>query len=252
MANQKVDILGVPFSKLSMEQTVRLVSEVIEKDQQKPFHIITANPEIVMGAQTEPLLKKITEEADLITPDGIGIVLASRWKNDPVYERVAGYDLLLKLLEEGNLFGWSFYILGSSEEVNQLATDKIKEQYPNAVIAGRHNGFFRGKEEELIRDINEAKPDVLVVALGAPRQEKWIFEHKGELHTKVAIGVGGSLDVIAGAVKRAPIVWQKLNLEWLYRLVSQPSRWRRQLALPQFAVKAFLESRRDIQNPRKK
>ncbi|RXT04513.1 WecB/TagA/CpsF family glycosyltransferase [Ammoniphilus sp. CFH 90114] len=242
--NNKVNILGVPFSKLTMQETVDLIKGKVASPGDRPFHVITANPEFVMGTLEDPELKKISEDTDLITPDGIGIVMASRWNNDPVAERVAGYDLLLRLLEEGNRQQWSFYFLGSSEEVNQLATDKIKERYPNLIVAGRHNGFFMDKEEEVITEINEAKPNFLIVALGAPRQEKWIYQNKHRLHTNIAVGVGGSLDVIAGKVKRAPVIWQKLNLEWLYRLISQPTRWKRQLALPKFAMKAYFSAKK--------
>ncbi|RKD22078.1 N-acetylmannosaminyltransferase [Ammoniphilus oxalaticus] len=241
---KRVTILGVSFSKLNMEETLNKLTNVVASDSNKPYHVITANPEIVVGADQDPDLKQITDQADLITPDGIGIVIASRWQGDPVAERVAGYDLLLNLLERGNELGWSFFFLGTSEEANQEATAIIHERYPNLIIAGRHHGFFKDKEAELIEQINEARPDVLVVALGAPRQEQWIFKQKENLHTKIAIGVGGSLDVIAGKVKRAPIFWQKLNLEWFYRLVMQPTRWKRQLALPKFAIKAYFEAKR--------
>lgn len=240
---KQVNILGVSFSKLNMKETLDTLTDVVESKRDHVFHVITANPEIVIGAKQDPKLKQITDAANLITPDGIGIVMASRWKKEPVAERVAGYDLLLNLLERGNQKGWSFFFLGSSEEVNQQATDIIVEKYPNLKVAGRHHGFFKAKESELIQQINEAQPDFLIVALGAPRQEQWIFDHRDQLHTKVAIGVGGSLDVIAGKVKRAPLFWQKLNLEWLYRLLSQPTRWKRQLALPKFAIMAFFEAK---------
>lgn len=242
--NNKVNILGVPFSKLTMAETVSLIGETVEQSRDKLFHVITANPEFVMGTLDDPELKKISEDTELITPDGIGIVMAAKWNGEPVAERVAGYDLLLRLLEEGDHQRWSFYFLGSSEEVSRLATDKILERYPNVRIAGRHNGFFKEKEAEIIAQINDAKPDFLIVALGAPRQEKWIYENKHRLHTKVAVGVGGSLDVIAGKVKRAPAIWQKLNLEWFYRLLIQPSRWKRQLALPKFAIRAYFAAKK--------
>lgn len=240
---KKVRILGVSFSKMSMRETLDTLSNVIESKRDGLYHVITANPEIVIGANQDSNLKQITDGANLITPDGIGIVMASRWKKDPVMERVAGYDLLLNLLEEGNSKGWSFFFLGSSEEVNQEAVHIIAQKYPNLTIAGRHHGFFKGMEDELIHQINEAQPDFLIVALGAPRQEQWIFEYKSRLQAKVAMGVGGSLDVIAGKVRRAPLFWQKLNLEWLYRLLSQPTRWKRQLALPKFAIMAFIEAK---------
>ncbi|ERI91985.1 glycosyltransferase, WecB/TagA/CpsF family [Clostridiales bacterium oral taxon 876 str. F0540] len=238
-----VKILGVPFNRVTMEETVSKVKKEINSDREKPYHIITGNPEIVVSYKKEKALQDIINDTDLITPDGIGIILASRWKRDALPERVAGYDLLINVLKEGDKKKWSFYFLGADEDTNRKAVENIKEKYPNVVILGRHNGFFNGEEEEkIISEITTTQPDILVVALGAPRAEKWIYRNKSKLNTKVTFGVGGSLDVIAGKVKRAPLIWQKLNLEWFYRLICQPSRWRRQLVLPVFACKAFGEA----------
>ncbi len=240
-----VHILGVPISKRTMAQTVRLLEEQIDKPCSRPFHLITANPEIVMKHQKDEQLQNIVREADLVTADGVGILLASRWKGTAIAERVTGYDLLIQLLHTGNRKGWSFYFLGSDEETNKTAVENIKKKFPNVQIAGRHHGFFNKDEEEnLLNDIETAQPDVLAVALGAPFAEKWIYAHKPRLKTKVAFGVGGSLDVVAGKARRAPLIWQRLQLEWLYRLLSQPSRWRRQRILPVFAYKAFMDRNR--------
>ncbi|TBL71071.1 WecB/TagA/CpsF family glycosyltransferase [Paenibacillus thalictri] len=245
-AREVVRILGVPFSKLSFRETVDLLKQKASSEREdKPFHLITANPEIVMKYQEDLELQQIMQEAGIITPDGIGIVLASRWRGQPIAERVTGYELLLELLELGSRDGLSFYFLGADEETSRMACEIIRRDYPGVRIVGRQNGFF-GPDEELgiVEHIGTTEPDFLIVAMGAPRAEQLIFRYKAKLNAKVAMGVGGSLDVIAGKVKRAPEAWQRLNLEWLYRLLSQPSRWRRQLTLPVFAVKAYFEGRR--------
>jgi N-acetylglucosaminyldiphosphoundecaprenol N-acetyl-beta-D-mannosaminyltransferase len=246
MNRKTTSIRGVPFSNLTLEQTLAHLAELMEEHRSLPYHLITANPEIVMKHQDDPELQKIIREADLITPDGVGIVLASKWQGEPIAERVTGYDLLIGLLEEGNRRGWSFYFLGADEITNKLAAAKIKQQYEQVRIAGRHHGFFTSEEEAaIVAEIEAAGPDILVVALGAPGAEKWISRNKPRLRSKLAFGVGGSLDIIAGKVKRAPVFWQRLNLEWLHRLLSQPSRWRRQLILPVFAYKVLTESKRE-------
>ncbi|MFC4812827.1 WecB/TagA/CpsF family glycosyltransferase [Paenibacillus sp. GCM10023250] len=243
-----VNILGVPFSKMTLTDTVKLIQAKLAADtraEAKPFHLITANPEIVMAAKGQPELRRIVDEADLITPDGIGVVLAAKWQGTHIPERVTGYDMLIRLLEGAAARGFSLYVLGADEETNAMAADIIQAKYPGVEIAGRHNGFFKGDQEnEIVADIGRKRPDLLIVALGAPNAEKWIYKHKSRLNAKVAFGVGGSLDVIAGKVKRAPVIWQKLNVEWLYRLLKQPSRWRRQLVLPKFALTILTTRRR--------
>lgn len=158
-------------------------------------------------------------------------------------ERVTGYDLFLECLEVGNQKGWSFYLLGSDEEVNSKAVEYIIENYSNIKIAGRNNGYFKNEEEDkIVHDINDSKPDILIVALGSPLADKWIYKHKSELNTKVVFGVGGTLDVITGKVKPTPQIWKKLNLEWLHRRITQPSRKERQKKLKVFAYRAVVET----------
>jgi N-acetylglucosaminyldiphosphoundecaprenol N-acetyl-beta-D-mannosaminyltransferase len=244
-----VNILGIPFSKLTLDETVLLLCDHIQNEKPKLFHLITANPEITITHQKDKLLQTIVSEADLITPDGIGIVLASKRKGDPISERVTGYDLLLRLLDKGNTFGWSFYFLGTDEETNSKAVETIRRLYPNVLIAGRHNGFFTGEEgNRILEEIHHTQPDILIVAMGAPYSDKWIHKNKFKLTAvKLVFGVGGSLDVISGKVKPAPLIWKKLNLEWLHRLLTVPvakgqqSRWRRQTALPKFVYKAIIK-----------
>ncbi|MBM7566625.1 WecB/TagA/CpsF family glycosyltransferase [Paenibacillus sacheonensis] len=245
-----VKILGVPFSRLTLSDTVKLLQGKLEGEraegaQRGLFHLITANPEIVMAANQQPRLREIVDAADLITPDGIGVVLAAKWQGTHIPERVTGYDLLIGLFEGAAVRGFSLYVVGADEETNAKAVDIIKDKYAGVNVVGRHNGYFKGNQETaLVADIGRKQPDLLIVALGAPNAEKFIYKHKNSLNAKVAFGVGGSLDVIAGKVKRAPVIWQKLNVEWLYRLLKQPSRWRRQLVLPKFALTILTTKKR--------
>ncbi|MCB2296186.1 WecB/TagA/CpsF family glycosyltransferase [Clostridium tagluense] len=226
-----------------MKETVNIIASKIDCNNQSIFNIITGNPEIVLQAQKDSQLQTIFNEADLITPDGEGIVLASRWKGQPLFERVTGVDLLLEVLKMGNKRGWSFYFLGADEEVNKKATENILAEYPNIILSGRHHGYFDNvQEEKILVDIESKRPNILIVALGAPRAEKWIYNYKNRLPVKVAFGVGGSLDIISGKTARAPQKWQQLKLEWLYRLIIQPSRLRRQMVLPIFVYKSLMEA----------
>jgi N-acetylglucosaminyldiphosphoundecaprenol N-acetyl-beta-D-mannosaminyltransferase len=154
-------------------------------------------------------------------------------------ERVAGYDLMIRLLELGNEKKLKVYLLGGREETNQKAVAHISSKYPQLQMVGSHHGFFDWEKSTVTADIKEANPDVIFVALGFPRQEQWIAKNIDQFSNGLFMGVGGSIDVLAGEVQRAPRVWQKMNLEWFYRLISQPSRWRRMLAIPRFLLQIF-------------
>lgn len=246
--NGIVSILGVPFSKLTLEETTLRLAERIQNKQDGLFHLITANPEITLASQSDGLLREIISSADLIVPDGIGIVMAARRKGEPIPERVTGYDLLLRMLEKGNELGWSFYFLGTDEITSRQAIENINTTYPQVRIAGRHHGFFTTEEEpDILADIQRSKPDILILAMGAPYSDKWLYKHKQELAgVKLVFGVGGSLDVLSGKIKPAPVLWKKLNLEWAHRLLFSPvakgqkSRWRRQSALPKFVYRTMI------------
>lgn len=233
--------MGIPVPKITMDYSVELLNNVIQQNKPELFHVVTLNPEITMSCQHDKQLRSIIDEAGLLTADGIGIVMVSRLKGNPLPERVTGCDLLIKLLETGNQNHWSFYLLGADEATSKKTSEVINRTYQNVSILGRHHGFFNELEEaKIVEDISSLRPDILVVALGAPYAERWIHKNKNKLNAKIAIGVGGSLDIIAGKVKRAPAIYRKLNIEWLFRLMNQPSRWRRQLILPRFAVRALL------------
>ncbi|MEH7082665.1 WecB/TagA/CpsF family glycosyltransferase [Neobacillus drentensis] len=237
MKTNLVTILGIDFVNKRFDQVVEdLLSRINNK--RKSF-IVTANPEIVMYAHEHSDYKKIVQSADMVVPDGYGIILASKILSTPIMERVAGYDLTVRLLEIGNKKKLKIYLLGGREETNQKAVDNIHNTYPDIQIVGRHHGFFDWEKSQVTAEIKAANPDIVFVALGFPRQEQWIAKHLDQFSHGLFMGVGGSIDVLAGEVQRAPRIWQKLNLEWFYRLISQPTRWRRMLAIPRFIIQIF-------------
>jgi len=233
-------LLGVPFAKMTMEETLQYLEQRL--DQRQPTHIITANPEIVMYGNRHPAYLNILHQAEIVVPDGIGIVIASKkWGKAAIPQRVAGFDLLVELLKLADHKGKKVFLLGASEDTNNKAFAKLQKLYPHAKLVGRHHGYFQEAEEKEILDkIKAAAPDMLFVALGFPKQEEWIAKYRDRLDGSLMMGVGGSLDVLADKVKRAPMGWQKVGLEWLYRLLQEPKRWRRMIVLPLFLLKAWL------------
>ncbi|WKA57842.1 WecB/TagA/CpsF family glycosyltransferase [Planococcus shenhongbingii] len=234
MTNKFVHILGVPFIDTTRKEFITRLQDRIEK-REKTF-VVTANPEIVMHSLQDPAYKQILGKADYITADGIGIVKAAAIVGEPLPERVSGYDMMLDLMEMANQKRQRIFFLGASETVLQETVRLVQEKYTGIHIAGHHNGFFDWTDPTLPQTIKNSEPDLVFIALGFPRQEQWIGQHIDGFDQGVFIGVGGSFDVFSGNVKRAPELWQKLNLEWFYRLVKQPSRWKRMLVLPKFAL----------------
>ena len=231
-----VPIFGIRVSKVDMKTTVSYLTEAVRK--REPHQVITANPIMVMTALENPAYMEIMKSAELVVPDGTGVVWAAKYCNEPVVERVAGFDLLHELLHQGESYNWRVYLLGSTPEVIRETASRLQTQYPLIVIAGYRDGFFGPEEDEkIISDINQSQPDLLFVARGADSQEPWIAKYKSRLNIPVMMGVGGSFDVISGKSKRAPKAFQKLRAEWLYRLLKEPTRYKRMLALPKFAVK---------------
>ncbi|CAH1193120.1 N-acetylglucosaminyldiphosphoundecaprenol N-acetyl-beta-D-mannosaminyltransferase [Paenibacillus plantiphilus] len=241
-----VSIYGIQFSKLNMQDTVQYLTQRVE--QGITTQVITGNPIMVMTGLENPDFHRVMCGADLVVPDGTGVVWAASHIGEPVTERVAGFDMMHKLLEVGQSRRWRVFLLGSSQEVIERTANKLQEQFPGIIIAGYRNGFFGPDDDaSIIQQIRESSPDLLFVARGVDTQEPWIAQHKEQLSVPVMMGVGGSFDIIAGVLKRAPRIFQKLRLEWLYRLLQQPSRFRRMFILPKFVVKVM----RDKENVRK-
>lgn len=234
-----VRIFGVSISKLDMEDSVRVLAEAVAS--RKPHQVITANPIMIMTALDDPSYMKMMKQAEFIVPDGAGAVWAARYIGEPVAERVPGIDLMHRLFEAGEEHGWRAFLLGADADTIKEAYERLRVQYPRMKFVGYHDGYFGPEQDqEIIAKIKAAEPDMLFIGRSVSTQEPWIGQYKHELRIPVMMGVGGSFDVIAGKVPRAPLVFQKLGLEWLYRLLREPSRWRRMLALPKFAWKVII------------
>jgi N-acetylglucosaminyldiphosphoundecaprenol N-acetyl-beta-D-mannosaminyltransferase len=236
-----LSILGIPVHDVTTEETLALIDEFVHK--QTPHQICTVNPEFIMTAQRDAEFKRILNHSALNLPDGIGVVWAAKRLGKPLRERVAGSDLVDLIADRAQTTGWRIFLLGAAEGVAEQAAIILRERYPQTHIVGVYAGSPRPEDEaDITARIRLSEADVLLVAYGAPKQDKWIARNIEPTGTAVAIGIGGSLDFIAGTQKRAPQWMQRLGLEWLYRLVREPWRWRRQLALPKFAW-AVLRSR---------
>lgn len=235
---EKIDVLGFKIANITKDEAVNII---IERAKEKiTTCVFTPNSEIIENFRKDEKLKSLLNEGDILTPDGIGVVIGSKILGTPLKSRCAGYDVACELLKRGEKEKLSFYFFGSKEEIGIKAKENLLKKYPNLKIAGTHSGYFN-EDEDIASIINEKNPDIVFVCLGAPKQEKWIHDNKDKLQGKVLMGLGGSLDVFAGAVKRAPDIFIKLNLEWFYRLIKQPSRFIRMLALPRFLIKVIAE-----------
>ena len=236
MPLKQVEILGVNVNSLTMAQAVEAVQQFIA--EKKVALVATANAEMLMRSTQDEELKDILNQADLVVPDGAGTVWAAGHLGEPMPERVAGFDLAQELMREAPARGDRIYFFGSAPGVADKAKAKAEELYPGIQVVGTRNGFFTEADEPgIIAEIKAARPDILLAALGVPKQEKWLKKHMQELQVPVSIGVGGTLDVTAGVMERAPLWMQKAKLEWLFRGLKQPSRAGRLLALPKFVLK---------------
>lgn len=241
---EKIDILDIPVDNVTMQEALIRISQFVAS---ATVHtVFTPNPEIIMLAQKNERFYHILKNASLVVPDGIGVVIASKIKKGTaLQERVAGYDLVQNTMKQAVDKGYRYYFLGSKPGVAKQAAKKMEEIYPGIQIVGTHDGYFKPEDNlEIVESINQSQANIVLVALGAPRQEIWIDENKHLLkHVKVLIGVGGSLDVMAGVAKRAPVIFQKIGLEWFYRLISQPTRIKRMAVLPQFMLHVMLSKK---------
>ncbi len=230
---ETVTILGVHIDKITAKDALVKAEEMVRTTGVSM--IFTPNPEIVMAGYQDPSFRDILNQADLCTPDGIGVVYASRMIKNPVPERVAGFDLTCGLLKSIAKTGEGVFLFGAKPGVAEKAKKKLEETYPGLSVVGCRDGYFKPEDEpEIIEQINQSGAKLLLVCLGAPKQEKWIYQNRDKLTVNLCMGVGGALDVFAGEVKRAPEIFIKCNLEWLYRFLKQPSRLGRFAALPKF------------------
>lgn len=238
----RINILGVPVDMIDKDAAFA----AFEEEFPKPglTMIVTPNSEIVQRASKDAELRALIASADIIIPDGVGLVYASRIIGQPLHERVTGIDFLESVIAWLEKNGKSIYFFGSKPGIAEAAADSIGQKYPDLIVAGTHNGYFSPAEEPgIVEEINASGADFLCVALGAPKQEKFISDHRHELKANAAIGVGGSLDVWAGTLRRAPEFYRKHGLEWLYRLIQEPSRIKRVSALPVFMLRVMASGR---------
>ncbi|MGN0957315.1 MAG: WecB/TagA/CpsF family glycosyltransferase [Selenomonas bovis] len=226
-----------------MGEAVARIDGFIEK--RTPVLVATANAEMLMRATHDGALRRILQGAAMVTPDGAGTVWAAHHLGHAMPERVAGYDMVQELMREAPAKHRRIFFFGSAPGVADKAKKKAEQLYPGIEIVGTRNGFFTAADEPaIIEEIKAAHPDILLAALGVPKQEKWLAKHLGELGVPVAIGVGGTFDVMAGVMKRAPRWMQRAKLEWLFRGMMQPQRAGRLLALPRFVLKVHAQKRK--------
>ncbi|MBR5157385.1 MAG: WecB/TagA/CpsF family glycosyltransferase [Clostridia bacterium] len=250
MSKGRIDILGALVDKLTMNEALNRLKVYLKES--KPHAVYTPNSEIIMRAYRDENFRKVLNSADMVVADGIGVVYASRILKDPIKERVGGFDLSGLLIKEISDGSASLYFFGGKPGVAEQAKKKLCKKYPKLNICGVADGYFDAeKEKAIIADIKEKKPDIIFVCLGVPKQEEWIFAHKSELGVKVLMGIGGSLDVYAGIVERAPEAFQKLGLEWFYRLIKEPWRIGRMMDLPKFGFTVLLKGKR-VEKPYEK
>ncbi len=247
---KKLDILGTRIDNVNMNEAVDVCHKSIVED--KKITIFTPNTEFVMMAKRDDEFRAFLNKSDLNIPDGIGVIYASKIKKNPLKEKVGGYDLTVNLLKLANENNYKFYFVGGKPGVALKASENIAKNYPNVEVVGAKDGYFKGthldmegheEEMQIIADINAKKPNVLCIGFGAKKQEKWIIKNRHKLNVNIIIGNGGSVDVLAGNVKRAPDIFIKLGLEWFYRLITDPKRIKRQLLLPQFMLKIIFSNK---------
>lgn len=223
----RIDVLGVGFDNLTLKQAVDKAAQI------KGGYVVTPNPEIVWLARQNSDLSLALQDASMVLPDGIGITYGARMLSRPLKERVPGIEFASAYIERLASENKKIFLFGAKPGVAELAAEKLREAYKGIEICGSADGYFKD-DAPIIAAINEARPDFLLVCLGAPKQEIWMREHSGKISAELMAGLGGVLDVYAGIAERAPEAWCKAGFEWLYRLLKQPSRFRRMLKIPLF------------------
>lgn len=227
----RTDVMGVGFDNVTMTEALTKARALLEGKEK--FYCVTPNPEIVYETMHNARFCEMINGASMVLPDGIGIILGAKILGTPLKEKVTGVDFAQRLLAVLAEESYTLYLLGSKPGVAELAAEKMREMQPELNICGIADGYFKD-ENAVVAAINEANPDVLFVCLGSPKQEHFMTSHLDELNCKMQIGLGGSLDAFAGTVKRAPAWMSRVGLEWFYRLIKEPRRFKRMLRLPKF------------------
>jgi len=251
--SDRINIRGVYFDNVDSEDTMERIKSFLDSDGLSVMY--TPNSEIVQFCIDDKSLYGVINSAQLIIPDGIGVVYASRILGTPLKAKVAGVETAEKVVEYASKTGKSVYIFGGakktaeSKAVCEIAADKLCEKYPGLKIAGTRDGFFTDEENDsIVEDINNSGADILFVCLGAPKQEKWIYDNRDKLKVKFAAGLGGSVNIFAGTAVRAPEFFLKHNIEWLHRLIKEPSRFVRMLNLPKFLFGTIIHRNKGCEN----
>jgi N-acetylglucosaminyldiphosphoundecaprenol N-acetyl-beta-D-mannosaminyltransferase len=229
----KLDIMGLQFDNVTMDEAIARADELTAGVS--PSYVVTPNAEIAYEALHDERLRALLNGADLMLPDGAGVVLAAKLLGTPLKGKVAGVDFADRLLGELAKKGKKLYLLGSKPGVGEAAAQKMLEKHPGLNVCGIADGYFQD-DAPVVEKINASGADVLFVCLGAPKQEIFMADHKKDLNVKMMIGLGGSLDSFAGTVKRAPKWMIRMNLEWFYRLLKEPKRFKRMLRLPKYLL----------------
>jgi N-acetylglucosaminyldiphosphoundecaprenol N-acetyl-beta-D-mannosaminyltransferase len=240
---ERVQLLDVPVSKVTNQQALALLTEFIRSGE--PHLVVTADASGVVTAARDPEFRTVVEGADLVTPDSAGILWAARRLGRPLPERVSGVDLAERLCEMAGQFGWGVFFFGAAPGVADEAARAMRARFPGLRVAGTAHGFLNEREQAALeKRICESRPEILFVAMGIPRQEKWIWSRMARLGVPVSMGVGGTFDVFAGRVSRAPVWMQRHGVEWLYRLWKNPRKIGKVATLPQFVLLVLSRGRR--------
>ncbi|MDW7668986.1 MAG: WecB/TagA/CpsF family glycosyltransferase [Bacillota bacterium] len=246
----KISILGVKVNNIKSKEVEEVIKKTLKLKEKKI--IFTPNTEIIMMCQKDLKLRKIINSGDLVTPDGIGLIYASKIYKAGLEERVTGFDLSMKLLELSKDENYKVFFLGGKPGVAKRAKSNLESKGYRNIIGYHHGYFFNDSEyerieENIINQINKLGTNILFVGFGSPKQEKWINKNIQKINANIIIGNGGTIDVLAGEVNRAPDIYQKLGLEWLYRLIQDPKRIKRQISIPKFLIKIIF-SKNSVKN----
>ncbi len=229
----RVEILGVGFDNMTMEQAVAEGVRLMETEG--AHYVVTPNPEIVEVCREDAEAMEAVKHANLVIPDGIGVIYGAKILGTPLQEKIPGIEFAKRLMEQMAVNGKKLFLLGAKPGIAEEAARRLSAQYVGLQVVGTHDGYFK-EDEGVIRAIRESGADVVFVCLGAPKQEKWMRKNGEATGAHLLLGLGGCLDVFSGTVKRAPVIYQKLGLEWFYRLLKNPSRAGRMMKLPLFLV----------------